>query len=71
MKNIVENLRNPLVWVYLVAFVKVFLAAVGVEITEEQWTEWEQVINALCGLLVALGIFSFNPFQRQRGEKKE
>jgi uncharacterized membrane protein len=65
MKNIAENLRNPLVWVYLVAFIKVFLAAIGVEITEAQWTEWEQVINALCGLLVALGIFSFNPFDKR------
>ncbi|UWE05316.1 hypothetical protein [Laceyella sacchari] len=71
MKNIVENLKNPLVWVYLLSFIKVTLGAVGVDIAPEQWAQYEDVLNALCGLLVALGIFAFNPYQRQRGEKKE
>jgi hypothetical protein len=64
-----QNLRNPAVWVYLFAFVKVFLAAVGVEIAPEDWQQWEEVANAACGVAVALGIFSFNPFKG--GEKKE
>jgi hypothetical protein len=69
MRSIAQNLRNPLTWVYLFSFVKVFLAAIGIEITETQWNTWEQVVNAGCGVAVALGIFAFNPFHG--GEKKQ
>jgi hypothetical protein len=69
MKNIVQNLRNPMAWVYLFSFTKIFLAAIGIEMPDDQWNTWEQVLNAACGVGVALGIFHFNPFQR--GGKKE
>jgi uncharacterized membrane protein len=65
MRNIAQNLKNPLTWVYLFSFTKVFLAAVGIEVAPEQWELWEQVVNAACGILVALGIFSFNPFDKR------
>jgi hypothetical protein len=66
-----EQLKNPQVWMYLFSFLKVLTAALGLEIAPEQWDQWEQILNALAGLGVALGIFAFNPYQRQRGEKKE
>jgi hypothetical protein len=45
MKNIVENLKNPLVWVYLLSFIKVTLGAVGVDIAPEQWAQYEDVLG--------------------------
>jgi hypothetical protein len=68
MKNIAENLKNPLVWVYLLSFVKLSLAIAGVEITPERWAQVEDLLN-IAGLVgVGLGIWTYNPFAK--GEDK-
>lgn len=64
-----NRLKNPVVWVYLFSFVKVLTAALGFDVAPEQWELWEQVLNAACGVAVALGIFNFNPFDEKSGTK--
>lgn len=56
-------LRDPRVWVLFFSFTKVFLAAVGVEIAPDKWAVYEDVFNAMCALLVGMGIFVYSPDQ--------
>lgn len=60
-----QQLKDPRVWIYFFSFLKVLTAALGFEVAPEQWDQWENVLNAACGLGVALGIFAFNPFEKK------
>jgi len=56
--------------VYNIALVKILFPSVfGVQVTPEQWVQVEQVVKAVAGLLVAIGIFSYNPFQKKGVEE--
>ena len=64
-------LRDPRVWVLFFSFTKVFLAAVGVEIAPDKWAVYEDVFNAMCALLVGMGIFVYSPDQYQDDRKEK
>ncbi|MRG27791.1 hypothetical protein [Laceyella tengchongensis] len=65
MNSILPKLRDPKVWGLMFAFVKVFLGALHVNIAPEEWQLWENAFNAACGVTVALGIFAYNPNQKE------
>lgn len=58
-----QALRDPRVWGLFFCFVKVFLAAIGIDIAPEKWSLYENAFNAMCALLVGMGIFVYSPDQ--------
>jgi hypothetical protein len=68
--NITQSLKDPKTWVLFISFLKVFLAAIGIDIAPEQWVAWENVLNAACALAVGLGVFAYNPYEKPKEQQK-
>jgi hypothetical protein len=59
---------QPVVFVYLLSFFKVYLALIGYDIAPATWANIEELLNIICAGLVAVGIFAYNPFQKKEGK---
>lgn len=68
MEQLLSIIRDPKAWGLFFAFVKVVLSSLGVNVAPEQWDMWEDILNAICGIAVGLGIFRYNPVHKAEAD---